>query len=125
MRCYNGMITAGWQNLWLQQMRTSPKAAVTDTEMKEKSCLPLEGLRYTGIWSKRCPCLHCQPLHEVWEGMDPGSTPSGHTGTLRTPELPWLALPSHQVLSHCFKQRLSISAIVYLHKFYFIEDEEN
>jgi len=26
----------------------------------------------------RSPCLHCQPLHEVWEGVDPGSTPSGH-----------------------------------------------
>jgi len=22
-------------------------------------------------------CLHCQPLNEVWEGVDSGSTPSG------------------------------------------------
>jgi len=39
--------------------------------------------------------LHCQPLNEVWEEMDPGSTPSGHSNTLHAPELPWIgpALP--------------------------------
>ena len=34
--------------------------------------------------------LHCQPLNEVWEGQDPGSTPPGHSGTLHAPELPWV-----------------------------------
>ena len=29
------MIIAGWQSLLLQQMRTSPNAAPTDTEMKK------------------------------------------------------------------------------------------
>jgi len=38
-------IIVGWQSLQLQQMRTSPNAAAMDAEMKEKSCLPLEGLR--------------------------------------------------------------------------------
>ena len=47
------------------------------------------------------PCLHCQPLNEVWEGLEPGSTPSDHSGALLAPEQ--LALPSYQVLSHCFK----------------------
>jgi len=54
-------------------MRTSPNAAATNTETKEKSCLPLGGLR---ISSKRCPHLYCQPLNEGWEGVDPGSIPS-------------------------------------------------
>ena len=35
-------------------------------------------------------CLHCQPLNEVWEGVDPGSTPSSHSGAWLTPELPWV-----------------------------------
>jgi len=37
----------------------------------------------------RYPSLHCQPLNEVWEEVDPGSTPSGHSGALHAPELPW------------------------------------
>ena len=39
---------------------------------------------------EKSPCLHCQPLNEVWEGVDPGSTPSGHSAALHTPELPWV-----------------------------------
>ena len=42
---YKGIIIAGWQSLRLQQMRTRPNAAATVTEMKEKSCLPLEDLK--------------------------------------------------------------------------------
>jgi len=38
----------------------------------------------------RNPCLHCQPLNEVWEGVDPGYTPSAHSSTLHAPELPWV-----------------------------------
>jgi len=69
-------------------MRTSPNAEATDAEMKEKSCLPLEGLRYAGISSKRCPHLHYQPLNEVWEGVDPDSTLSDDSSALLAPELP-------------------------------------
>jgi len=47
----------------------------------------------------RYPHLHCQPLNEVWEGVDPGSTPSEHSGTLRAPELPYVG----QVLHHWFR----------------------
>jgi len=70
--------------------KNKPKRSSCRAEMKEKSCLPLEDLRYIGISDKRCPQLHCQPLNEVWEGVDPGSTPSSHSGTLHTPELPWV-----------------------------------
>jgi len=38
----------------------------------------------------RNPPFHCQPLNEVWERVDPGSTPSGHSGTPHAPELPWV-----------------------------------
>ena len=83
------MIIAEWQSVWLQQMRTSPNAAATDTKMKEKSCLPLEGLRQIeGVSNKKCSHLHCQPLNEGWEGLDPGSTPHCQSGTLPAPELP-------------------------------------
>jgi len=37
----------------------------------------------------RYPHLHCQPLNEVWEGVDSGSTPSGHSAALLAPELTW------------------------------------
>ena len=37
---------------------------------------------------ERCPHLHCQPLNEDWEGVDPGSTPPGHSAALLTPESP-------------------------------------
>ena len=38
----------------------------------------------------RCPHLHCQPLNEVWEGVDPGFSPSGPSGPLHAAELPWV-----------------------------------
>ena len=35
-------------------------------------------------------CLPCQPLNEVWEGVDPDSTSTSHSGALLAPELPWI-----------------------------------
>ena len=32
----------------------------------------------------------CQPLNEVWQGVDPGSTTSSHSAALLTPELTWV-----------------------------------
>lgn len=43
----------------------------------------------------------CQPLKELWEEVHPGSSPPNHSDELHAPELPWLALPSPQVLHHC------------------------
>jgi len=71
----------------------------------------LEGLKQTEISNKRCLCHHCQPLSEVWERVDPGSTPSSHSGTLLAPELSCVGPTFYQVLNHCFKLWLSISAI--------------
>ena len=54
-------------------------------------------------------CFHCQPLNEVWQGILALSLPS-----LRYTACTWaplgLVLPSHQVLNHCFRPWLSISA---------------
>jgi len=36
----------------------------------------------------KIPSLPCQPIHEVWEGVDPGSIPSSHSGALLAPEIP-------------------------------------
>jgi len=48
---------------------------------------------------KRSPYFYCQLLREVWEGVNPGSTSSGHSGTLHAPELP------------CLPTRCSITAL--------------
>ena len=40
------------------------------------------------------PCLHCQPLNELWAGVDPGSSPSGHSEHCLHLSCPGLALPS-------------------------------
>jgi len=42
------------------------------------------------ISSKRYSHLHCQPLNEVGERVDPGSTPSNQSSALLAPELPWV-----------------------------------
>jgi len=36
------------------------------------------------------PTSPSQPLNEVREGVDPGSTPSGYSGRLHAPELSWV-----------------------------------
>lgn len=54
------------------------------------------------------PYLQCQPLNEIWEEVDPGSTHSGHSGGLHVSELPWVGPAFLQVLSHSFKPWLSI-----------------
>jgi len=71
--------------------------------MKEKSGLPLEGLRQAGITGKRCPHLHCQLLNDVWKAVDTDSTPSSHSSALLASELPWVGPAFPQVLNHCFR----------------------
>jgi len=58
----------------------------------------------------RSLCHHYQHLNEIWKRVDPGSTISGHSVHCIHLSSPVLALPSHQVLNHCFRPRLSISA---------------
>jgi len=67
-------MTAEQQGPRLQQVRVCSNATAAGTEIKERSCLPSDGLTHTGIPSKRCPHLYCQPLDEGWEGVNPGST---------------------------------------------------
>ena len=69
-----------------------------DAKMKEKHCLPSEGLRYAEISRAKYPCTHCQPLNVVWEGVEPGSTPSDYSGTLHAPELPWVGPGAQSLL---------------------------
>ena len=61
-------------------------------EIRERNYLPLKDMQDAEDRDHqiRCPHLHCQPLNEVWEGVDPGSSPSGHSGALHAPELPWV-----------------------------------
>jgi len=95
-------------------MRTSPVQQLQTQKQRKKNCLPLEDLRQEGISSKTSSPPPCQPLNEGWEGVDPGSTPSSlscialHWMHLSSPGL---ALPSHQVLNHCFRPWFSISTI--------------
>ena len=41
--------------------------------------------------NKRYHHLHCQLLNEIWEGVDSGSTSSGHSGASHAAELPWIS----------------------------------
>ena len=84
--------TAEQQGPRLQQVRTHSDATAVGSEIRERSCLPSEGLQNHQVGRDlqlKYPHLHCQPLNEVWEGVDPGFTPSGHSAALHTPELPW------------------------------------
>jgi len=85
--------TVEQQNSILQQVRIHSDATAAGTEIRERSCLPSEGLQSPqvcrGLQMRRSH-LHCQPLNEVWEGADPGSSLSSHSGTLHAPELPWV-----------------------------------
>jgi len=45
-------MTAEQQGPRLQQVRICSNATAVGTEIKERSCLHLEGLRYTGIFSE-------------------------------------------------------------------------
>lgn len=74
----------------------------------KKNSLPLENHQQA-----RCSCAQYQPLNEVWEGMDPGTTPSSHSNTLHTPELPGFGPAFHQVLHLWFRPWLSISTTPY------------
>ena len=91
----------------------SPNAAVTGTKIeKEKALhLPSEDHSYTENSNHTHSHFHCQPFNEVWERVEPGSTPSGHSMHCMHLSSPGLALPSHQVLNHCFKLWLSITTI--------------
>jgi len=83
-------------------MRTSPNAAAVDMETKEEKLLTF-GRSQVGRYLQRNTLTSpCQPLNEVWEGMDPGfplvtQLHCMHQGS------PGLALPALQVLNHCFK----------------------
>ena len=69
-------------------------------KQKKEAAYPWKASGMEGAPS-RYPHLHCQPLNEIWEGVDPGSTPSGHSGKLLAPELPWVGptfLPGAQSL---------------------------
>jgi len=83
-------IVAGQHNPRLQQMRTSTNAAATDTKTKEEKLLTFGRPQVGRDLQQNALTSPCQSLNEVWEGVDPGSTPSGHSGVLHAPELPWI-----------------------------------
>lgn len=73
-------------------MRTSLDTAVTNTKMKEKKKKTAYLMKASSNQESPAKylCLHCQPLNEAWEGVHPGSTPSGHATALHPPELLWV-----------------------------------
>ena len=81
--------TSEQQGPKLQQVRICSNATAVDTNIKERSYLPSESPGRQRP-PARGPHLHCQPLNGVGEGVDSGSTPSGHSGAWHAPELPWV-----------------------------------
>ena len=83
-------VTAEQQGPKLRQVRTCPNATTQEPRNKGRKLLTFRKVTYTQESPAKCTCLPCQPLNEVWEGVDPGSTPSSHSGTLHAAELPWV-----------------------------------
>jgi len=78
----------------LQQVRICSNTATISAEIKEGSYLPSEGLKHTGISSKKFSLLQPTLRRRLEGGVDPGSTPSGQSGPLHAPEPPWPCLPT-------------------------------
>jgi len=64
----------------LQQVRICSNTATISAEIKEGSYLPSEGLKHTGISSKKFSLLQPTLRRRLEGGVDPGSTPSGQSG---------------------------------------------
>jgi len=82
-------MTAEQQVPSLHPVRVFSNATAIGTEIKERSCLPLEGLRYTGISSKKLT----PPLPPLNCGLGRGGSwlqPFWSLSALHTPELPWV-----------------------------------
>ena len=82
--------------------RFAQVATAVGTEIKERSCLPSEALRYAGISNK----IPLPPLPTLAWGLGRGGTSAHPLQSLRCTALhymhlssPGLALPSHQVLT--------------------------
>jgi len=82
-------------------MRTSPNTAAAEMKKENFSYLQKASGRHES--PAITPQQGCQPLNEVWEGVDPGSSPSHHSDALHAPVLSWAGPAFHQVLNHCFK----------------------
>jgi len=88
-------IIAGQQSPRLHQVRISPKAANTETRGEKKKLLTLRSPQVRRDLEQGTLTF----LNEVWEGVDPVSTPSSHSGSLHAAELPWVGPAFHQVLN--------------------------
>jgi len=108
-------MTAEQQGPRLQQVKICSNATAISTEIKGgKKASPLQ--KASGIQGSpvRHPCFHCHPLNEVWERVDPGSSPSGHSGVSHAPELPWVGPafpPGAQSLLQAVTQQLPYTDI--------------
>jgi len=71
-------------------MRVHVSAATVDTETKDRSTYPWKASGTQGS-PVRYPYLHYQPLNEVWEGVDPDSSPSSHSGALHCIAMHYIA----------------------------------
>ena len=84
----------------LQLLLCNNSGAASENLLKCNSCGHRnKGEKASYLWKAsgtqrspvRHPCLPpFQPLNEGWEGVDPGSTPSDHSGSLHAPEHPWV-----------------------------------
>jgi len=108
--------TAEQQGSRLQWMGIYSNATTIGTEIKERSCLPSEGLRYTGGLHQDTLTSTTNPKMRSGKGCilaPPLPITQENCTHLSSPGLP---PPSHQVFNHCFRPWLSISTTSFEHR---------
>jgi len=86
-------------------VRVSSNATIVGIAKKRKETTYLQETSGTHRFPGKYPHLRCQLLNEVWEGVDPGSTPSCPSRALHTPEFPWVGpvfLPGGRKTDSCY-----------------------
>ena len=83
------VIIEEWQKPLAAAKEDRPKCSSHRHRNKGRKCAYLWKASSIQGSAERYPHLHYQPLNEVWEGVGPGSSPSGHSHTLHAPVLPW------------------------------------
>jgi len=116
-------MTAEQQGPRLQQVRIHPNEQLRAYRSRKEAAYLQKSSGMQRSPERPHAHFHCQPLNELWEGVEPGCTlPVTQLHCIHLSS-PGLALPSHQVLNHWFKVWLSISTTAF-HRLTELQDQQ-